>query len=107
MLGAREPIPAGPDGNTVHRRMRWFVGIPLRGIGGRGVVTSSEYQVTGMSCTHCEAAIHSEVARIPGVDGVDVNARTGRLVVTSSVPVDEKAVVGAVDEAGYEAVLVA
>jgi copper chaperone CopZ len=60
-----------------------------------------------MGCGHCEAAIHSEVARIPGVDGVDVNARTGRLVITSSLPLDEQAVLGAVDEAGFEAVLVA
>ncbi len=70
-------------------------------------MTTSEYRVSGMSCAHCEAAIQSEVARIPGVDGVDVSARTGRLVVTSSAPIDEAAVLDAVDEAGYEAVLVA
>ncbi len=46
-------------------------------------------------------------AQIPGVDSVDVNARTGRLVVRSSIPVDASAVLGAVDEAGYQAVLVA
>ncbi len=70
-------------------------------------MTTSEYRVSGMSCSHCEAAVQSEVAQIPGVDGVDVSARTGRLVVTSSVPIDEEAVLGAVDEAGYEAVPVA
>ncbi|MGO8850180.1 MAG: heavy-metal-associated domain-containing protein [Mycobacterium sp.] len=70
-------------------------------------MTTSEYQVSGMSCAHCEAAVQSEVARIPGVDGVDVSARTGRLVVTSSVPIDEATVLSALDEAGYEAVLVA
>ena len=70
-------------------------------------MTTSEYQVSGMSCAHCEAAIQSEVARIPGVDGVDVSARTGRMIITSSVPIDEAAVLDAVDEAGYEAVLVA
>jgi copper chaperone CopZ len=60
-----------------------------------------------MSCGHCEAAIRSEVARIPGVHGVDVSAHTGRLVVTSSAPVDRQAVLGAVDEAGFAAVMVA
>ncbi len=70
-------------------------------------MTTSEYRVSGMSCAHCEAAVQSEVAQIPGVDGVAVSARTGRLVVTSSVPIDEEAVLGAVGEAGYEAVLVA
>jgi copper chaperone len=68
---------------------------------------TSEYLVSGMSCAHCEAAVHSEVAQIPGVDGVDVSADTGRLVITSSVPVDAAAVLGAVDEAGYTAELVA
>jgi copper chaperone CopZ len=68
---------------------------------------TSEYQVSGMSCGHCEAAILGEVGQIAGVDGVDVSARTGRLIVTSSTPIDQTAVLDAVDEAGYEAVLVA
>jgi copper chaperone len=68
---------------------------------------TSEYRVSGMSCWHCEAAIRSEVTQIPGVDEVTVSATTGRLVVTSTRPVDADAILGAVDEAGYEAVLVA
>jgi copper chaperone len=70
-------------------------------------MTTSEYLVSGMSCGHCEAAILGEVNQIPGVRGVDVSAGTRRMVVTSSAPIDEEAVLGAVDEAGYEAVLVA
>ncbi len=70
-------------------------------------MATSEYRVSGMTCGHCAAAVKEEVGQIPGVDSVDVNARTGRLVVTSSVPVGANAVLGAVDEAGYEAVLVA
>ena len=70
-------------------------------------MTTSEYQVSGMSCAHCEAAIQGEVSRIPGVHSVDVSARTGRLVVTSSAWIDAKAVLDAVDEAGYTAVLIA
>jgi copper chaperone len=66
-----------------------------------------EFRVSGMSCGHCEAAVSGEVAQIPGVDGVDISSDTGRLVVTSSVPIDEDVVLGAVDGAGYEAVLVA
>ncbi len=68
---------------------------------------TSEYRVSGMSCGHCEAAVQSEVAQIPGVDDVAVSAATGRLVVTSAQPIDADAVLGAVDEAGYEAALVA
>jgi copper chaperone CopZ len=60
-----------------------------------------------MTCGHCEAAVKDEVCRIPGVDRVDVDAGTGSLVVRSSVPVDAGAVLRAVDEAGYQAVLVA
>ncbi|RAU98528.1 heavy metal transporter [Mycobacterium colombiense] len=68
---------------------------------------TSEYRVSGMSCGHCEAAVQSEVAQIPGVEDVAVSATTGRLVVTSAQPIDADAVLGAVDEAGYAAVLVA
>ena len=69
-------------------------------------MTITEYLVSGMSCGHCEAAVRGEVSQIPGVHGVDVSAGTGRLVITSSAPIDEQAVLGAVDEAGYAAVLV-
>lgn len=68
---------------------------------------TSEYRVSGMSCGHCEAAVRSEVAQLPGVQDVTVSAATGRLVVTSAQPIDADAVLGAVDEAGYEAVRVA
>ncbi|OBH40194.1 heavy-metal-associated domain-containing protein [Mycobacterium mantenii] len=68
---------------------------------------TSEYRVSGMSCGHCEAAVQAEVAQIPGVQDVTVSSATGRLVVTSAQPIDADAVLGAVDEAGYEAVLVA
>lgn len=70
-------------------------------------MVTSEYRVEGMTCAHCEAAVKDEVGRITGVEHVDVSADTGRLVVTSSVPIDATAVLGAVDEAGYEAVSVA
>ena len=69
-------------------------------------MTTTEYRVSGMSCGHCEAAVRDEVSQIPGVHGVDVSASTGRLVVTSSAPIDDQAELGAVDEAGYAAVLV-
>jgi copper chaperone len=64
-------------------------------------MTTTEFQVTGMTCGHCEAAVRSEVSRIAGVTDVEVSAKTGRLAVTSQVPVDAAAVASAVDEAGY------
>ena len=67
-------------------------------------MSTSEYQVSGMTCGHCEVAIRGEVGQIPGVDGITVSAQTGRLVVSSDQPVDDAAVLAAVDEAGYQAV---
>jgi copper chaperone CopZ len=66
----------------------------------------TEYKVTGMTCGHCEAAVRSEVSEIAGVEQVEVSAKTGSLVITSSAPVDDAPVLAAVDEAGYEAVRV-
>ena len=67
-------------------------------------MSTSEYQVTGMTCGHCEMSVREEVGAVPGVTGIEVSAQTGKLVVTSADPVDEAAVLAAVDEAGYQAV---
>ncbi|MDT3446183.1 heavy-metal-associated domain-containing protein [Pseudofrankia sp. BMG5.37] len=69
-------------------------------------MTTSEYQVTGMSCGHCEAAVRGEVGKIASIEEIQVSARTGRLVVTATEPVDDARVLAAVGEAGYEAVRV-
>lgn len=66
-------------------------------------MVTSEYQVTGMTCGHCEMSIREEVGAIGSVEQVDVSAATGRLVVTSTEPIDDAAVLAAVDEAGYTA----
>ncbi|MEV6924781.1 heavy metal-associated domain-containing protein [Dactylosporangium sp. NPDC051485] len=66
-------------------------------------MATTEYQVTGMTCSHCEHAIRSEVGQVPGVEALDVSAATGRLVVTGPGPVDDALVLAAVDEAGYRA----
>lgn len=65
--------------------------------------TTTEYNVTGMSCGHCEVAIRQEVSQLSGVTGVDVSSKTGRLVITSDQPLQHQSVLDAVDEAGYEA----
>ncbi len=69
-------------------------------------MASSEYKVTGMTCGHCEASVREEVGEITGVQGVEVSAQTGALVVTADQPVDDAAVLAAVEEAGYTAVRV-
>lgn len=62
------------------------------------------YDVTGMSCGHCEAAILAHVTQVPSVTGVEVSAQSGRLTVTADGRLDDSAVLAAVDEAGYDAV---
>ncbi|WP_203581902.1 heavy-metal-associated domain-containing protein [Microbacterium hibisci] len=69
-------------------------------------MTTTEYQVTGMSCGHCEKSVRDEVTQIAGVQGVDVSAQSGKLFVTSDQAIDEAVVLAAVDEAGYSAVRV-
>ena len=54
------------------------------------------YTVEGMTCGHCVAAVTEEVKQIPGVTDVAVTLEDGRLVVTSTDPVDFDRVVEAV-----------
>ena len=65
--------------------------------------TTTEYQVTGMTCGHCEMSVREEVEEIPGAFVSQVSHETGRLVVESDQPVDDAAVKAAVEEAGYSA----
>ncbi len=58
--------------------------------------------VTGMTCGHCVDAVRSEIGRIDGVTGVDVDLATGRVTVAAERPVADDALAAAVDEAGYE-----
>jgi copper chaperone CopZ len=67
-------------------------------------MNTNEYQVTDMTCGHCEMSIREEVSTVPGVQEIQVSARTGKLVITSTEVVDDAAVITAVDEAGYAAV---
>ena len=69
-------------------------------------MSATEYQVTGMTCGHCEMSVREEVGEIAGVEDLQVSAQTGKLVVTSSGPVTDEDVIAAVAEAGYAAVRV-
>ncbi len=70
------------------------------------MMQTTQYQVTGMTCGHCEAAVRGEVSKISGVEAIAVDAKTGSLQVESSAPIDDAIVLAAVDEAGYSAVRV-
>lgn len=60
------------------------------------------YQVSGMSCGHCEGAVSGEISQLPGVTSVKAVASSGEVTVVSASPLDEEAVRAAVDEAGFE-----
>ncbi|MCM2392116.1 heavy-metal-associated domain-containing protein [Streptomyces albipurpureus] len=62
------------------------------------------YQVSGMTCGHCEGSISAEISAIVGVTSVKAVAATGQVTVVSEAALDEEAVRAAVDEAGYELV---
>jgi copper chaperone len=58
------------------------------------------YNVAGMTCEHCVAAVGAEVGAVHGVSGVDVDLASGALLVSGS-RIDGEAVRMAVEEAGY------
>ncbi|MEO5838010.1 MAG: cation transporter [Acidimicrobiales bacterium] len=67
-------------------------------------MSTREISVAGMTCDHCVRAVTAEVAKIAGVERVDVNLSTGSVTVVSVEPIDLAALAAAVDEAGYEVV---
>lgn len=65
-------------------------------------MSTATYRVSGMTCSHCVRAVSEEVGKITGVSEVEVDLERGEVTVTSEVPLDDDAVRGAVEEAGYE-----
>jgi copper chaperone len=65
-------------------------------------MASTVITVTGMTCSHCVNAVRTEIGKIPGVSGVDVDLDTGSVTVTAEPLPDARALRLAVVEAGYE-----
>jgi copper chaperone CopZ len=66
-------------------------------------MTSTTYQVAGMTCEHCVHAVTGELASVPGVSAVNVTLVPGgesAVTVTSDAPLTTEAVADALDEAG-------
>jgi len=59
------------------------------------------YPVPDVSCDHCRTAIVREVSAVAGVETVEVDLETKTVTVTGD-PLDEAAIVAAIDVAGYE-----
>ena len=59
------------------------------------------YSVPDITCGHCGTAITREVSAVAGVETVEVELKTKTVTVTGN-PLDEAAILAAIDEAGYE-----
>jgi len=55
-----------------------------------------------MSCDHCARVVQSEVGKLPGVAGVDVDVTAGRVRITAEPQPDDAALRKAIEKAGYE-----
>ncbi|MFE1645494.1 heavy-metal-associated domain-containing protein [Microbacterium sp. P01] len=66
-------------------------------------MSTEVYQVEGMTCAHCAAAVTREVQSIDGVEDVAVDVDRGTVAIVADVH-DDDVIAAAVDEAGYRLV---
>ena len=63
-----------------------------------------KYSVKGMTCSACENHVHNSVAKIPGVDNVEVNLLTNSMTVEfDETKVNDAMIFKAVSDGGYQA----
>jgi len=66
-------------------------------------VSTTSYQVTGLTCGHCVSAVTEELRALPDVSDVQVELVAGgvsTVLVTSPTPLTKHQVAAALDEAG-------
>jgi copper chaperone len=68
-----------------------------------GGMSQITYSVPGVSCEHCRHAIEEQVSQVSGVQAVTVDLEA-KTVTVAGEPLDDAAVVAAIDEAGYDVV---
>ncbi|MEO3781777.1 heavy metal-associated domain-containing protein [Actinocorallia sp. B10E7] len=64
--------------------------------------STATYTVSGMTCGGCASKVRERVGRVTGVTGVEVDLGARRVTVTGAGPIDDTAVRGVVEEAGYK-----
>lgn len=64
-------------------------------------MSTVSFKVPGVSCGHCRSAIDAEVSVVSGVESVEVDLDEKTVTVRGEA-LDERAIVAAIDEAGYE-----
>ncbi len=66
-------------------------------------MSTTTYEVTGMTCGHCVGAVTGELKNLDGVSDVTVDLNpsgASRVAVTSDAPPTQEQVAAALDEAG-------
>ena len=64
--------------------------------------TTTTVIVNGMTCSHCVAAVNTELSKLDVVTHVEVDLATGLVTIHSDQPVDAAAINAAVEQADYE-----
>jgi len=64
----------------------------------------TKLKVEGMSCSHCENAVKTAVSAINGVTNVDVDLKTGFVLITHDESVMESVIKNEIEEQGYDVV---
>ncbi|WP_020672939.1 heavy-metal-associated domain-containing protein [Amycolatopsis nigrescens] len=67
-------------------------------------MAESSYTVHGMTCGHCASSVTEEVGKLPGVQKIDVDVPSRKMVAISAAPLRTEDVREAVTEAGYQLV---
>jgi copper chaperone len=67
------------------------------------VSETATYNVPDISCHHCKHSIENKLQTVAGVESVAVDVKAKKVTVVAE-PLDEQAIVAAIDEAGYEVV---
>ncbi|ULH17820.1 heavy-metal-associated domain-containing protein (plasmid) [Deinococcus sp. KNUC1210] len=62
---------------------------------------STELNISGMTCGHCQTAVTKALKSVPGVQDAQVDLKTGKAVVEGQA--DVSALLAAVSEEGYTA----
>ena len=65
-------------------------------------MSSVQFNVTGMSCAHCKAAVEGELNKLSGVESSNANVETGAVEVSyDENRVGTEQLEGTIEEAGY------
>ena len=65
-------------------------------------MASTVITVVGMTCSHCVQAVQTEIGKLDGVTGVDVDLATGAVTISGDSLPGGNALRQAVADAGYE-----